>query len=179
MAQTVDHRVLLNFELLENIMLYATSFEILAAVRVCRYWRDVVEESKPLRRYLFRYQPPATIPIDPPPPTGAIVIKLNRPMSGHWHFRSKAPNGIIFVLREGADEVFMFAPASPNSHLIVLDGRYERRAAYSLLGVPNFVWYDATGFVVTRTDCKPATFPANSLRSYLLEHPGENFDTGE
>ncbi|KAK5116274.1 hypothetical protein LTR85_009246 [Meristemomyces frigidus] len=179
MAQNIYHRVLLNYELLENVMLHATSFEILAAAKVCRYWREVVEGSKPLRLYLFRYQPLPSIPIRPPLAIGAAVIKLNRPGSQRWHFRTKASNGVIFVFRYDDDEVFMCAPASPRSHIIVFDGRYDRVATCSVSRVPNFVWSDAGGFVVVRTDCKPATFTGNSLRSYLFAHCGDEFAAAE
>jgi len=189
------HEVVLRYELLENILLHATSFEILAAANVCRYWREVLESSKPLRNHLFQCQPPTRIPAQPAPNTEAKsdadvqaetetatvrsskVVRLNRSDSNYWHFRCKASNGVIFVFRVDDDEVFVFAPASPNSHLIVLDGRYERIIVHGLLGKHNFIWYGETGLQMTKTKCKPAVHAGNSLRTYLLQYHGDEVST--
>ena len=45
--------VLSTFELVEDILLRSTVFEILVASAVCQYWREVVEGSRPIRNLLL------------------------------------------------------------------------------------------------------------------------------
>lgn len=165
--------MLLNFELLENILLHTTSFEILAAVEVCRHWHDVVENSRPLRRRLSECQSLLSIPTQTHPLVGLTVMTLNSPGQRLWHFKIKATEGTIFIFRYDHDEAFIWVPDSPNSYLVVLDGRYRRVATSSKLErVPNFEWYAADGSIMTRTKCKRARHFGNILRSYLLAYHG-------
>jgi hypothetical protein len=153
----VYNKVLLNYGLLEAILLQADSFLILAATRVCTAWRSIVENSKPLRQYLPTLQLIGSIrvPVDehealerirhsksykvPEVTYGRLaradiwirIVKLNNKASGIWNFRARTNNGHFFAFQIGEEEIYVFAANSRHHpHLIILGGRYRCRASY-------------------------------------------------
>lgn len=129
MAAFPHAKVFQNFELLENVLLHATAWEILVATSVCTTWRAVVENSKDLRAYLV------TLPARKPSPhrkrDSAVRYKLNDSETSPWHFMVKTTNNRpLFILRLPSEnvEVYLLAPLKYDTHLKVLDSAYDMYA---------------------------------------------------
>ena len=158
-------KVLQNFELLEAIILRASTYEILVATSVCTSWRAVVENSTFLHTYLL------TLPIRKPPYHRAQQplqhYKLNDTATDPWHFRINTTNGSsLFVLRIPREdiEVFLLAPARRDNYLKVLDDAYDVYAVTADYK-PNLEFRLKNGNIVCRTKC-------NALKSTQVRYRG-------
>ena len=134
-------RALHTYELLESILLRSTSFDVLIATSVCKYWREVIESYKALRQYM------RTLNFGLPFPRSLGTTgdskgewwpchtynSKNQVYHQHgpdcrWHFRLKVSHGTLWVLRlpRANLEVFLLVPNKKKAYLRVLDGeRYD------------------------------------------------------
>ena len=107
-------RALNIFELVENILLHTTTFEIQVAANVCTFFRDVVENSSPLKALidskLYEIGPQSRTDV--------------------WHSYLSTINEhkILFVLRLPAENLTTFLlSGSDHRYLRVLDADYNAR----------------------------------------------------
>ena len=153
------------YEIVEAILLHATTFDIMVATSVCRYWREVVESSKALRKH-FLFQLPKSSTFG--------VGSMNHDLETPWHLRTKPANHqqALFVLNvpDWKLETFILTSKTKNNTLTVLDR--PTSVVYPVLDrarkSPNLEWQTTDGTVVCRTRCKPNDHPGNFLREYLL-----------
>ena len=164
-------------EVVENVLLHLSSFDLLVATAVCKHWRQIIESSKRIRDQLLSTY------------NTKNISRWNWHTWSDWHFRTEVSNGTLFVLRSQMKdvEVLLFAPASSKAkatnHLRVLDERLSFTWTWSLqdftgwvprpvdgnkFWTPDLEWKDRDGHLVTRVRCKPAPYLNNHLRSYLL-----------
>ena len=124
MASPID-RVVFNYELLQHILLQADAFVIVLSTSVCRYWREVVMDSRDLARRMDMLQPPkhityvvpSTIRKDGDRERVDAAKDLDRP----WLFRTPASNGTLWVLRipNAALEVFLLVRSDARGFFLV------------------------------------------------------------
>ena len=124
MASPVD-RVIFNYELLQHILLQADAFVIVVSTSVCRYWREVVMDSRDLARRMDMLQPPKHITYVVPSTIrkGGDRERVNaaKDMDRPWLFRTPASNGILWILLipNGAMEVFLLVRSDARGFFLV------------------------------------------------------------
>ncbi|KAK3714649.1 hypothetical protein LTR37_007629 [Vermiconidia calcicola] len=158
-------KVLSTFELVEDILLRSTPFEMIVASAVCQYWREVVEGSKRIRNLLLNSLTPQLRQTWERRPFGANVAL------DPWLFMTKTgANTRLFVLRIPAQRIegFILASKKQGSRLRVLDSAYEKTFCTKGDIIPNLSWKDENGKIVCTATCNGHRNPYDALGQYLL-----------
>lgn len=121
------------YELVESLLLKTISFDILVATQVCKLWRNIVENSIPLRDRMLALQPPSRLPNT----NGSMDPRAGYLWQPHvaggrdsaWHFRTTASSGVLWVLRLPNEnvEVFLLSPKKAGEHLKILHAAHHNK----------------------------------------------------
>ena len=167
-------KVLQSFELVEQVLLRATTHDLLAATAVCTAWRAVIENSITLHNYIL--STPVRKSVLNSDAQSPQTHRINSSNTECWLFSEKNTNkSSLFILRIPKDglEVFLLAPNKQGAHLKVFDDAYDMYCVTTDFR-PNLEFRQRDGKVLCRTDCKPLHTSAPlccSLRPWLFTKP--------